>query len=147
LALGVLSALPLASCCCLLWIGSGGILAVYLLRQDFPGEITPGLGAKAGFLAGMIGALFWQILELPISYLTSSQRIQYLQEFFQKQNLPAESVRFVERILSLLSDPFNPFVLIIGLLFKAAACALLTTLGGVLGSAFWSKPKPPIGNP
>ena len=61
-ALGVLSALPLVNCCCLLWIGGGGLLAVYLLRQDYAGEIDAGLGAKAGFLAGMIGALFWQIL-------------------------------------------------------------------------------------
>lgn len=123
------------------------MLAVYLLRQDFPGEITGGLGAKTGFLAGMIGALFWQVLELPISYLTSSQRVQQVQELLQNQNLPPESMQIVEKVLSLMGDPFNPFVLIFGILFKATACGILTTLGGVLGAAFWGKPKSPSANP
>jgi hypothetical protein len=122
------------------------MLAVYLLRQEFQGEINAGLGAKLGFLAGMIGALFWQVLELPVSYITSSQRTQQVRDLLENQNLPTESLQIVERFLSLLGDPFNPLVLIIGLLLKIVACGLLTTLGGVLGSAFWSKPKAPTGN-
>ena len=52
-ALGVLSALPLVNCCCLLWLGGGGLLAVYLLRQDFAGEIAAGLGREGwAFLPG-----------------------------------------------------------------------------------------------
>ena len=140
-ALGVLSALPLVNCCCLLWIGGGGLLAVYLLRQEFAGEITAGVGAKTGFIAGMIGALFWQILELPIAYITSSQRteqIQQVQRLLQDQNLPAEVLQFVDM---LLANPFHPVLLIGGLILKAVACGVLTTLGGVVGAAFWGKPK------
>ena len=140
-ALGVLSALPLVNCCCLLWIGGGGLLAVYLLRQEFAGEITSGVGAKAGFIAGMIGALFWQILELPISYIASSQRTEQIQQLLQNSNFPAETMQFAEKVLSLLADPFNPFVLLVGLVFKGVACGILTTLGGVVGAAFWGKPK------
>jgi hypothetical protein len=140
-ALGVLSALPLVNCCCLLWIGGGGLLAVYLLRQEFSGEITAGVGAKTGFTAGMIGALFWQILELPISYITSSQRTEQIQQLLQNSNFPAETMQFAEKVLSLLADPFNPFVLLVGLIFKGVACGILTTLGGVVGAAFWGKPK------
>jgi hypothetical protein len=142
-ALGVLSALPLVNCCCLLWLGGGGMLAVYLLRQDFLGEIDAGLGAKVGFLAGMIGALFWQILELPIAYITSPQRIQQIQDLLQ-DHIPSE---VLQRVLSLLGDPFNPLVLVIGILFKAVSCGVLTTLGGVLGSSLWGKPKSPTGYP
>ncbi|HET6962785.1 MAG TPA: zinc ribbon domain-containing protein [Terriglobia bacterium] len=138
-ALGVLSALPLVNCCCLLWIGGGGLVAVYLLRQEFAGEITASIGAKAGFTAGMIGALFWQILELPISYITSSQRPEQIQQLLQ--SFPAETIQFAEKVFSLLADPFNPFVLLVGLVFKAVACGILTTLGGVVGAAFWGKPK------
>lgn len=137
LALGLLSALPLVNCCCLLWLGGGGLLAVYLLRQDFPGEISAGLGAKAGFFAGMIGALFWQILELPLAYITSSQRLEQIQDLLQNQNIPP----WVESVFSLLSDPLNPVVLIGLLMFKVGACGVLTTLGGILGAAFWGKPK------
>jgi hypothetical protein len=139
--MGVLSALPIVNCCCLLWLGGGGLLAVYLLRQEYAGEIAAGLGAKAGFFAGMIGALFWQVLELPISYLTSSQRSARIEEFLQNQNFPAETLQIIEKALSLLADPFNPFVLLVGLMFKAIACGVLTTIGGVLGAAFWGKPK------
>jgi hypothetical protein len=140
-ALGVLSALPLVNCCCLLWLGGGGLLAVYLLRQDYLGEIAAGLGARVGFLAGMIGALFWQILELPISYISISQRtehVQQIQRLLQDQNFPAEVLQFVDM---LLANPFHPVLLIGGLIFKAVACGVLTTLGGVVGAAFWGKPK------
>ena len=141
-ALGVLSALPLVNCCCLLWLGGGGLLAVFLLRQDYAGEIAAGLGAKAGFLAGMIGALFWQILEVPISYITrSSNQMEQVQEFLRNQNLPAETLQVVEKILPLLAEPLHPVVLIFGLLSKVLACGILTTIGGVLGAAFWGKPK------
>ena len=140
-ALGVLSALPLVNCCCLLWISGGGLLAVYLLRQDFAGEIAAGLGAKVGFIAGMIGALFWQILELPIAYITSSQRTEQIQQLLQNSNFPAETMQLVEKVLSLMADPFHPFVLLVGLIFKGVACGILTTLGGVVGAAFWGKPK------
>src|SRR5688572_26749501 len=141
-ALGVLSALPLVNCCCLLWLGGGGLLAVYLLRQDYAGEIAAGLGAKAGFLAGMIGALFWQILEVPISYLTrSSQQTQQIQEFLRNQNFPAETLQVVEKLLPLFAEPLHPVVLIFGLLTKVLACGILTTIGGILGAAFWGKPK------
>jgi len=139
--LGVLSALPVVNCCCLLWIGGGGLLAVYLLRQDFAGEIAAGLGAKVGFIAGMIGALFWQILELPIAYITSSQRTEQIQKLLQNSNFPAETMQLAEKILSLMADPFHPFVLLVGLIFKGVACGILTTLGGVVGAAFWGKPK------
>ncbi len=141
-ALGVLSALPLVNCCCLLWLGGGGLLAVYLLRQDYAGEIAAGLGAKAGFLAGMIGALFWQILEVPIAYITrSSHQTEQIQEFLRNQNFPAETLQVVEKILPLLAEPLHPVVLIFGLLSKVLACGILTTIGGVLGAAFWGKPK------
>jgi len=138
-ALGVLSALPVVNCCCLLWLGGGGLLAVYLLRQDYAGEIAAGLGAKAGFLAGMIGALFWQILSLPISYImTSPETVQQIQESFRPLNVPEQ---FLELVVWFLTNPLNPLVLLIGLVFKAVACGVLTTLGGIVGAAFWGKPK------
>jgi len=137
-ALGVLSALPVVNCCCLLWLGGGGLLAVYLIRQTYNGEITPVLGAKIGFLAGMIGALFWQILELPLAYFTSPQRIQQFQRLLQDQNIPSELREF---IISLLGDPLNPLALVFGIFVKAFACGLFTTIGGLLGSSFWNKPK------
>jgi len=141
--LGVLSAIPLVNCCCFLWVSGAGIVAVYFLRQEYSGEITPGLGAKLGFLTGILGALFWQVLELPISYIKSPEAARQLQELLKNQNIPSQALPFVERIMDFAKDPFNPLLLIIGISFKLLACGILTTLGGVLGSAFWGRPKSP----
>jgi hypothetical protein len=124
-----------------LWIGGGGILAAYLLRQEFEGEISPWLGAKLGFMTGVLGALFWQVLELPISYIKSPEAARQLQELLRNQNIPAGAVPIVEKIMDIAKDPFNPLVLIVGISFKLFACGILTTLGGILGAAFWSKAK------
>jgi hypothetical protein len=71
----------------------------------------------------MIGALFWQILELPISYIMSTQRteqIQQLQQLLQNQNLPAEILQFVEGYWGTHSILFSDG----GLVFKAFACGI-----------------------
>ena len=138
----MLSALPLVNCCCLLWLGGGGLLAVYLLRQDFAGEIAGGSGGEGGLScrddrcailadSGIADFLHHQ----------PQQRTEQIQQFLQNQNFPAETMQIVEKVLSLVADPFNPFVLLVGLIFKGVACGILTTLGGVVGAAFWGKPK------
>jgi hypothetical protein len=141
--LAVLCSVPLVNCCCFLWVSGAGIVAVYLLRQEYGGEISASLGAKLGFLTGILGALFWQVLELPISYIKSPDAARQLQELLKNQNIPSAALPFVEKIMEIAKDPFNPLLLLIGISFKLFACAVLTTIGGVLGSAFWSKQKPP----
>ncbi len=144
IALGVLSALPVVNCCCFLWVGGGGLLAVYLLRQEFSGEISPGLGAKLGLMTGLLGALFWQVLELPISYITHHpERVYQFQDLLKNQNIPAESLQLLEKFLSMMSDPLNPIFLLISIFFKILFCGIFTMIGGILGTAFWGKPKLP----
>ena len=69
LVIGVLSALPvinLANCCCA-WVLFGGGLAAYLMQQQRPMPISPGDGALVGLLAGVIGAVVWTVVAIPIS--------------------------------------------------------------------------------
>ena len=143
IALAVLSALPIVSCCCLIWLIGAGILAVYLLRNEYSGEITPGLGVRLGCFTALLGALFWQVLDLPLSLIdTRMEGLRRLEEIVRSsQNLPAESIQVFERLFSLFSNPLNPFVILIGLLGKLILCGVLTTLGGLLGVAFFGKPK------
>jgi hypothetical protein len=42
LFIGVLSALPIISCCCCLWMIGGGVLASYLQSQNQPASLTVG---------------------------------------------------------------------------------------------------------
>ena len=141
--LAVLSVLPILSCCCFIWLVGGGILATYLLRNEFPGEITPGMGARLGLLTALLGALFWQMLDIPVSLIDSRiEGLRRLEELIRGNgNIPAESLQAIERLFSLFSNPLNPLVIILGLASKLILCGALTTLGGVLGVAFFGKPK------
>jgi hypothetical protein len=141
--LAILSALPIVSCCCLIWLVGAGILAVYLLRNEYPGEITPRLGLRLGLLTALLGSLFWQVLDLPLSLIDSRMEgLRRLEEIVRNsENLPAESLQIFEKLFSLFSNPLNPFVILIGVVGKLILCGVLTTLGGLLGVAFFGKPK------
>jgi hypothetical protein len=143
IVLAVLSALPILSCCCFLWLIGGGVLAAYLLRSEYPGEITPNLGARLGLLTALLGSLFWQILDIPLSFIDSrAEGLRRLEQIIRaSENIPAESLQVLERLFSLFSNPLNPLVIILGLASKLILCGALTTLGGILGVAFFGKPK------
>ncbi|MEW5979053.1 MAG: zinc ribbon domain-containing protein [Acidobacteriota bacterium] len=140
--MGSLSALPLVSCCCLVWVCGGGILAVYFLRNETKGEITVGKGAQLGFLAGMFGTVTWQLIELPLSLLFGQEGLERVREIFEQAgNMPAETMQMIDQMIGLFSNPFHPLVILLGLLSKAVLCAVLTTVGGILGVAFFGKHK------
>lgn len=140
--LGVTSSLPYVNCCCWLWVVGAGVLAVYFLRNESPGEIAMRVGVRLGLLTGMFGALFWQILDLPISYIYGPERIRQIREMIENApNLPAESVRILEWLVELLHDPFNPALILFGVLSKLFICGVFTTVGGILGVALFGKPR------
>jgi hypothetical protein len=124
----------------LLWPGGGGLAAFLtpgLCRRDYRWfGCQSGLSRRDDF-----GALFWQFWSCQYPATTSSQRTEQIQQLLQNPNFPAETMQIVEKLFSLLADPFNPFVLLVTLVFKGVACGILTTLGGVVGAAFWGKPK------
>ena len=92
-AIGVLSALPvinLANCCCA-WILFGGGLAAYLMQQNYPGRISVGDGAIVGLLAGLIGALIWAIIAIPVNLALGPFQAQMMQRALENaQDLPPE---------------------------------------------------------
>lgn len=121
---------------------AGGVLAVYLLRQETPEEIGAGLGAKLGFMTGMMGAAVWEVMSLPLAFIAQSSRgMEQIQEILKTENLPPESMRMVEWVMQFINQPFHPLILFIGVVSKLIICALFTTMGGLLGVAFFGKPK------
>jgi hypothetical protein len=140
--LGVASALPIVSCCCWLWVVAGGILAVYFLRQETADEISTPQGAKLGFLTGAFGAIVWEVMSIPLALIFRSRGIDQFQEIFKSaENLPPETARIMEWFLQFINQPFHPLVLFFGLASKLAICAIFTTVGGILGVAFFGKAK------
>jgi len=140
--LGVSSALPFVNCCCWVWVVGAGVLAVYFYRQETQASISAGTGAKLGFLTGLLGTVFWELLDLPIAYIYGPESGRRLRELIENtQNLPPETLKVFEWLIGLLSQPFQPAMILLGLLSKLLICAIFTTLGGVLGVAFWGRVK------
>ena len=66
---GVLSVIPVVSTCCFLWALGGGFLAVFIYLKGAPGPMAPGDGAKLGIRAGVVGAIIYLIIALPMMLL------------------------------------------------------------------------------
>ena len=91
LVLGVLSALPLVNIgnlCCCLWVISGGVVAAYLLQKNQVEPIGPGDGAAVGFLAGVIGAVVWQVLQVPVTLAMGPLQARLMDRLLTTGDLP-----------------------------------------------------------
>lgn len=138
--LGILSAMPYVSFCCLLWVSGGGVLAVYFLRTETPGLIATGTGASLGLLTGLFGSLVWQFLEVLIILVSGEEDFREAQaKIAEIEGLPPEFLESLEQAMEFMSDPLDPVFLIISLLIKLILCGILTTLGGVLGAYLFGK--------
>ena len=141
LFIGVLSALPVISwgnCCCL-WIVSGGVLAAYLDQQHDERPTTSGRGAFAGFLAGIIGAFVWLLVSLGLDVVLAPMRERIAGELIRvARDMPPDARAALESLgtSSPIGYAFN-FILLL------CAGAIFSTLGGVLGAAFFRNDVPP----
>jgi hypothetical protein len=146
LFIGILSALPVVSwcnCCCL-WILSGGVLAAYLDQQQDQRPTTIGRGAFAGFLAGIIGALVWLVVSLGLDVVLAPVREAFAGQLGRIAREAPPDVRSVLESFEAASPAsyaFNFFLLL-------CAGGIFSTLGGVLGAAFFRNDVPPaVGGP
>ena len=138
----MLSALPivgLGNCCCCLWIVSGGVLAAYLDQQSDPRPITVGRGARTGVLSGIIGAVVWLIASTALNALMAPLQQWLAGEVIRTaRDLPPEVREMLESFGA--RSPVG-----LAFIFAAFLCASATfsTLGGVLGAAFFRNDVPP----
>lgn len=146
LFIGVLSALPIvkyANCCCV-WIVTGGIVAAYLDQQNDPRTITAGRGALAGFLAGVVGAVVWLIAALALSALFSPLQEGMAQAFLRNAPDIPPDVRSVFEGLG--SSSWLEYA--VSFVLRLFVGSLVSTIGGVLGAAFFQNDVPPaLGGP
>src|SRR6185295_18063399 len=124
LIVGILSAIPFINYCCCIWSIGGGALAAYLYIKSSPSPVKMGDGAMVGGLAGVVGAIIYLLLGLPIAI------------FFGMAAMEEQLTR------SGVNLPISGIVLmIVSGLVGAVVLALLTTLGGILGVAIFEKRK------
>ena len=146
LFIGVLSALPVVSwgnCCCL-WIIGGGVLAAYLDQQYDLRPTSAGRGARAGLMAGVVGAMVWLVLSVVLDVFLAPVRERVIAEVLRMaRDMPPEARAALESM-----GPSSAMGYAFDFLFLLCAAAIFSTLGGVLGAAFFRNDVPPaLGGP
>jgi len=76
LIVGILSSIPLLNYCCCIWGIGGGALAGFLYIKSSPVPVKVGDGAVVGILTGIIGAVLYFIIGVPIAYFISGANIE-----------------------------------------------------------------------
>lgn len=143
LFIGVLSALPLVrygNACCCLWVVTGGLLTVYLLRQQSPSFPARGTSdafeaVLAGVLAGIFGAVIETLLALVVGSHPSPDEMQ--QMFDQLPQFPPE---FRDRAIQIVTERGSVFLALISLFVSVPMYAIFSALGALLGLAVLKKP-------
>jgi hypothetical protein len=141
LFIGILSSLPLVSAanlCCCLWVVVGGVLTVYLQRQDPNAQIQTADAVLAGLIAGAIGAVI-NIGAMMLLYRISGDMMEaQFRALLEQPQFPPE---LRDRLITLFSG--RSMVLLIGAI-TLPTYAIFSMLGSLLGVAwFRKKPTPP----
>ena len=128
LVVGFLSAIhsliPVVSLCCCIWSIAGGVLAAFLYIKSSSVPVKLGDGAIVGALAGVVGGIIYIVIYLPFALFWGMATMQ--------EQLDRSGMQI----------PFSGSVLvIIGSIVGAIALIVLSTLGGVLGTAIFEKRK------
>ena len=137
--IGVLSALPIlamGNCCCL-WVGGGGLISAYLQQQAQSDPLQLGDGAVAGFLAGVLGAVVYTVVAIPVQLVTQPFVREIAEGLARNAELPPE----VAEMLAQMPDA-GLLQIMIGFVFMLVIGAMFSTLGGVLGAAIFGRNRP-----
>jgi hypothetical protein len=128
LLVGFLSAIhsliPFISMCCCIWSIIGGVLAAFLYIKGSSVPVKLGDGAIVGALAGVVGGIIFVVIYVPISLVWGLAMMQ--------QQIDQSGYQI----------PFSGTILVIIMsLVGAIALVVLSTLGGVIGTAIFEKRK------
>lgn len=137
LVMGVLSALPListANLCCCLWVVAGGVVAAYVLQQNERAPITPGDGATVGFMAGIVGAVVYLLLSIPITFVVAPLQRQAVDQLVDSGSLPPE---FREYLSAYAGGVLGA---VVGFFMMLVAGIIFATTGGLVGALVFKKP-------
>jgi hypothetical protein len=141
LFIGVLSALPvvsLANCCCL-WIIGGGYLAAYIMQQDHPTAISAVDGALVGFLSGIIGAVVFTLVVIPVDIVMGPLQAQFLRRILNtSRGMPPGLREMLQGVAAARSS------VVLASLFRFVPMLLVSVvfapIGGILAAVFSRRP-------
>ncbi len=137
--IGLLSAIPfvnLANICCCLWAILGGIITSYLYIKSSPVPAQAGDGAVLGALAGLIGAVIYLVVGIPISILLGDAMIRVMTGMIEGVD-PAQA----ELLRRQMEASQNIVSVIIQSLIVAVLLVVFSTIGGLLAVPIFEKRK------
>lgn len=126
LVVGLLSSIPFLNYCCCIWGIGGGLLAVFLYIKDSPTPVRPGDGAVLGAMAGVIGALLYLVIGIPIAYFVSGGGAE-LEATLRRSDI---ELPFTGALLFIMSGLLGGLILII-----------LSVIGGLIAVPLLEKRK------
>jgi hypothetical protein len=142
----VLTAIPVVSLGCCLWMLGAGALSVSFYQKRVPDTvITPGMGMKLGALAGVFAFVVNAMLST-ISFLglrASGGFRHAMEEQMQKQmasNPDPKVQEMMQRMFGWMNTPQGAATLIVFfLLIMAAVFVIFTGAGGALGASMFGR--------
>jgi hypothetical protein len=144
LFIGVLSALPIISagnCLCCMWVVAGGMLATYLMQQNYPYAITAADGALVGLLAGLLGGVIGTIISIPLDMVMGPYQRQLMERIIASNpDIPAETRAMLENMnMGGVGVAATMIKLVTSVIFGL----VFGMFGGLLGVALFKKNAPP----
>jgi len=142
----VLTAVPVVSLGCCLWMLGAGALAVWLYQRRTPGvPVTPGMGMKVGALAGVFAFMINGVMTA-ISFVTfrsSGDFRRAMQEQMEKQmasNPDPKAQEMVQHMMDWMNTPQGMATLIVlVILLMAVFFILFCAAGGALGASMFGR--------
>ena len=147
--LGILSVIPfvnVGNVCCCLWAILGGMLASKLYINNSPTPANAGDGAVVGALAGIVGAIIYVIIGIPINYAMGPTMRNLMLRLLE--NADPRQADIMRRQFEVAGDAIAPHI-IQGLIL-AVLLFVFALIGGLLGVVIFEKrkggapPAPPI---
>jgi len=126
LIVGVLSAIPLLNYCCCIWGIGGGVLAGFLYIKSSPVPVKVGEGAIIGVLTGIVGAVLYFIIGVPLAYFISGANLE--------QTLRGAGIQLPGGVSGLL-------LFVISGLVVGALLLVLSIIGGLISVPIFEKRK------
>ena len=139
LFMGVLSALPIISLgnCCCLWVMGGGVVTAYLTQHGRPDPIQLGEGAFGGFLSGIVGAVVYAVVSLPIQLVTGPLQRGMMDGLLESAaDVPPETREMIESLAS------GGGAVLVGFVIILAVGMVFSPLGGLLGALIFRSTPP-----
>ena len=142
--LGVLSSVPPLNCACCIWMLGGGFLAAYLFVKESSVVVTLGQGVLLGLIAGVIGTIIGELIQIPLFLLSSEGGRGIAEQIMQTmEQIPGFTEETRKSVAELLSrEGFISILFVVNIVMSLLLNCLLAMLGGALGVALFEKRKP-----